>query len=102
MLPGDGYYNEFVTASSGGAAIDADVLPTAVVTHNGVADPAFALTVAHLDTGHYSLVGTIPATYQGGDTFVVTITATIQTVVAKLVKDKQTIDRTTQFTVSIR
>jgi len=73
---------EFTTASTTGAAADADALPVATLARNGV-DTNVTLAVAKVDTGRYKITGTIPSDYADGDWIAVYVAATIGTIAAK-------------------
>ncbi len=88
ILPSGNYYAECVTSNSTGAAANADSLPTAKATRNGADDGNFALTVAALDAGHYTVTGTVPSNYAQGDVVQVSLAATIGGVNTKAVIDE--------------
>jgi len=90
---GDAYYCEFVVSGPGGATVNADSTPTAGVYHNGTLDGSFTLTVANPVTGLYTLSGTVPSGYSGGDVFNTVVAATVSTVSTQAVVDRQVIDR---------
>lgn len=86
--PGDDYCGLFVTSSpSTHAAVDADSLPVATVTRNGVDDGDVSPTVANIDTGRYKVTFTIPVTYAIGDVVHVSVAATVATIDAKGIVD---------------
>ena len=59
---GDTFYCEFCTQDfTSGVATDADSLPVATANVNGADDTAFVLTVRNIDSGRYSITGTVPA-----------------------------------------
>lgn len=81
--PGDSLVIEFiVSAFANDAAADADALPTATLTRNGV-DDATAVTVTHIDTGRYRCACTIPVGWAEGDTISVMVASTVSTVARK-------------------
>lgn len=89
---GQDYYAEFVTTSpSTGGAMNADALPVATATVNGVDDAGFALTVANLDAGRYKITGVVPA-YAAGTRVQVSIAATVGTIAGKAVVDSFTVE----------
>ena len=98
--PGDSYTALFTTTVAGGAAGNADSLPTVVANHNGTDDSTFtaALTVANLDAGRYSVTGTVPAGYAGGDTVTIVAVAVIGGVTVKLPVSRDILDRLPVFT----
>ncbi|MBN1320726.1 MAG: hypothetical protein JXA87_07795 [Thermoleophilia bacterium] len=78
--------SEFVTENPAtGAAVNADSLPTAVLTVNGV-DNAAGVTVASKATGEYTASVTLPSTMQPGQ-----VAALIRTAVIGGVQTKQKI-----------
>lgn len=81
--PGDTVYAEFITSSSTGAATNADSLPTGTVNKNGTDDGAVTVTVTNIDAGRYKATYPIPATYQVGDVCILTVSATVSSVVGK-------------------
>jgi len=88
----DTYITEFATQRfDTGTATDADILPTATASLNGVTDGSFSLTVANITTGHYKITGTIPS-YSSGDVINITVVATVNSVVGKEVIDTFVID----------
>ncbi len=85
---GNTYWGGFTTQNpSTGEATDADSLPVGTATKNGSDDVAFSLTVAKIDTGRYSVTGSIPSTYVAGDFVQISIAATLGGVSAKAVID---------------
>ena len=97
--PGDNYYKQFTTqAFNSGIATDADTLPVATVTKNGVDDGSSptgwdnTLTVTKLATGRYKVTGAIPDDYADGDHVEITIAATVGGVAAKASIDSFRID----------
>lgn len=91
-LPGDTYYGMFVTEYPPVGAITADELPVATMNRNGVDDGAVSLTVSELHTGHYKVTGTIPETYEAGDTVHVSVSADVQTIPVVIVVDSFVLD----------
>jgi len=84
--PSTPYYAEFTTTHpTTGAAQNADTLPVATATKNGVDDGTFALTVTNMDAGRYKLTGTVPAGYVAGDRVQITVAATVNSVAGKAV-----------------
>lgn len=85
---GSNYYAEFITQSpTTGTAQNADSLPTATATHNGIDDGSFALTVTNIDTGRYKITGTIPGGYSAGDYVQVSVAATVNAISGKAIVD---------------
>ena len=77
---GANYYSEFTTQRfDTGAITDADSLPTATATKNGVDDGAFTLTCAKLSTGRYKITGTVPS-YTLNDVVQVSVLATVNSI----------------------
>jgi hypothetical protein len=64
-----------------GVATDADSLPVATASKNGVDDSGFVLTVAKIDTGRYRVTGTIPLTYVTNDVIHVSVMAMVNSVI---------------------
>jgi hypothetical protein len=84
--PGMAYYDQFCTQQfDSGESTDADALPVAVATKNGIDDAAFVLTVAKIDTGRYMVTGTVPATYTTNDVVQISVTATVNGISGKAV-----------------
>lgn len=85
---GNTYWGGFTTQNPAtGEATDADFLPVGTATKNGVDDAGFPLTVANIDTGRYSVTGTVPSTYVPGDFVQISIAATLGGVSGKAVID---------------
>ena len=87
---GDTYYGEFTTRFFAGGVSDADSLPVAIATKNGVDDEAFTLTVVKMDTGRYKITGTIPA-YSNNDKVSISVSAVVDSIVEKCVIETFTI-----------
>jgi hypothetical protein len=75
--PGMTYYNQFCTQDQSGAATDADSLPAATASKNCVDDAAFVLAVAKMDTGRYSIIGTVPLSYVTDDVVEIVVNASV-------------------------
>jgi hypothetical protein len=91
--PGDPYHGEFTTCSATtGGAQNADTLPVATATRNGVDDVTFELAVVNLDTGRYKLSGTVPPSYAQGDSVHVSVAATVGGVTGKAIIDAFVLD----------
>ena len=81
--PGDDYYGIFYTTNDRGIATDADTLPVATITKNGVDDGTSptgwtnSFTVTNMDTGRYLVEGTIPVSYSSGDVVQISGEATV-------------------------
>ena len=76
--PGMSFIGAFCTQQfATGVSSDADLLPVAIAMKNGVDDAAFVLTVNHLDTGRYTITGTIPLTYTVGDVIDIMVAAVV-------------------------
>lgn len=85
----ESYYGEFCTQRfDTGAATDADSTPSATANKNGVDDASFSLTVTKIDTGRYKISGTVPAGYSAGDTVLISVAATVNSVAGKGVVDQ--------------
>ncbi len=81
LKPGDSYYGEFAVCNPAtGAASAADELPVATARRNGADDVNFVLTVTSVGTGRYSVAGSVPLTYEAGDTVTISISASVNTV----------------------
>lgn len=93
--PGMLFFGQFCTQRfDTGISTDADSLPTASASRNGVDDEAFVLTVSHLVTGRYGISGTIPLSYTVNDIVHISAAATIngvggQAVVAEFVIEEE-------------
>jgi hypothetical protein len=82
--PSDTAYAEFVTSRfDTGAATTADSLPTGTFNRNGTDDGTTTVTVTNLDTGRYKASWTIPVGAAAGDSCMVTIAATVNSVAGK-------------------
>ncbi|MCC6580072.1 MAG: hypothetical protein IT440_06485 [Phycisphaeraceae bacterium] len=91
--PGDTLTTQFTTQRGDtGAASDADELPTAAVSRNGVDDSGVTPTVTNLATGRYRVQATIPETYQPGDVVQIVVSATVAGVTGVAVVDSFVID----------
>lgn len=98
LQPGDTYIGEFTTWIPGtGVAADADSLPTAVVSKNGVDDGAVVVTVTDKGVGRYKLSFTVPNTYAVGDFIAVTALFAVSTVNMSVVVDMFRLDNTTSL-----
>jgi hypothetical protein len=86
-LKASGSYYGLFTITVTGEATDADTLPSATATKNGVDDGDFTLTCAKIDTGRYKITGTVPA-YDDGDLVQVSVAATVNSVATKGVVDE--------------
>ena len=81
VAAGSAYYVEFITCSSiTGAAVNADSLPTAVATRNGVDDASFSLAVANMDAGRYKVSGTVPSGLRRATAVQVGVAATVASI----------------------
>lgn len=87
LTAGSAYYGMFITATGLNEATDADSLPSATATKNGVDDATFVLTVANIDTGRYKISGTVPA-YSEGDTVQISVSYAVSSVGMKAVVDE--------------
>jgi hypothetical protein len=77
-VAGSNYYSQFSLSNpTTGAAQNADSLPTATATRNGVADAGFVLTVVNSATGLYTVSGVIPSSYATGDWVSISASATV-------------------------
>jgi len=84
--PGDAVHGEFVSHNLGtGSATDADFPPVGIVTRNGTDDGGVTVQVLRQDTGRYHFFFTVPATYAAGDSVVVTLQVTLNSILAKAV-----------------
>ncbi len=94
LVAGDTYYGILITSDATGAAAAPDGTPTAAAYMDGaVCDPTFTLTVdaTPLETGVYSVSGTVPAVTSGK--FVQMVgAATIDGIACKWVVDEIQID----------
>jgi len=95
FILGEAAYVSFTTNDSTGAAINADSLPTAVLVRNGAVDGAVTVAVANLSTGAYVASFTVPGGYSVGDDLEVLISATVDSIAAKLFKGHGKVDSTT-------
>jgi hypothetical protein len=85
---GETYYGVLLTHDyATGAIQNASVLPTAVAMKNGTDDVLFVLTVTNIDTGRYSVSGTIPTTYTDGTVVNVVANFTVNAIAMKAVLD---------------
>ena len=82
-IAGENLFFQFITALASGAAANADALPIATATRNGVDDPDFVLAVSNLDAGRYLVSGVVPVGYLAGDQVQIVVAATIATVATK-------------------
>ncbi len=96
--PGDSYQAELAVYVAGGGSGQPDATPTiSSVRHNGASDGTFAaaLSVAVISApnGLYEITGTIPGTYNGGDTFCVTVVYAVNSINVFQLLPSQIIDR---------
>jgi len=85
--PGQSYYSQFPTHDVATGSHDADTLPIATATINGIDDAGFVLTVAKIDTGRYKITGTIPLTYTVDDAVQISVAATVNGISGKAIID---------------
>jgi hypothetical protein len=90
---GDTFRGIFTTSNNIGTATNADSLPTAKMSKNGVDDGTVTLTVTNIDTGRYSVSGTIPGTYNPGDTVSVTVIPIMSSNTVKQIIYSEPLDR---------
>jgi len=84
--PGMAFYCLFTTQQfDSGSSSDADSLPVAIATKNGIDDVSFVLTIAKLDIGRYKISGTIPLGYTTNDVVQISVGATVGGVSGKAV-----------------
>jgi hypothetical protein len=85
-VAGTNYYGQFSLSNpTTGAAQNADSLPTAIATRDGVLDAGFVLTVANAAMGLYTVSGVIPSGYATGDWVSISAFATVSGVHATAV-----------------
>jgi len=91
--PGMAFVGMFTTQLfSTGTATDADSLPVATATKNGIDDAGFVLTVAKIDTGRYKVTGTVPLAYTVNDVVHISAAATVGGVSGKAVVEEFVIE----------
>jgi hypothetical protein len=84
--PGQTVYKLFTVSDPvTGSACDATSTPVATANRNGVDDTLFTLTVSKIDTGRYSVTGSIPAGYEPGDVVNISVVVDVGSVSAKAV-----------------
>lgn len=91
---GETAYVSFTTNDSTGAAVNADSLPTASLVRNGAVDGDVTVAVANLSTGAYVASFAVPGGYSVGDDLEVLISATVDSIAAKLFKGQGKVDST--------
>jgi hypothetical protein len=100
--PGDSYHGEFLTwLPSSNAAIDADALPTAKMSRNGVDDNTVTVTVVDKGVGRYSVAATIPVGYAVGDEVYVSVFYAIGLVAMTQIVDSFQLDNTQSLLSSV-
>lgn len=83
MIPGSPYTSQFTTSNpTTGAAQDADSLPVATASRNGVVDDGFVLLVTDIGTGRYVVSGTVPSSYKAGDSVAILVHAVVDGIAA--------------------
>ena len=95
IKPGSNYVGEFSTwVPATSSNIDADALPTATLSRNGVDDVTVGLTVTDKGVGRYSVTGVIPNTYAIGDRIAIWVFYRISNVQMGELIDQFTLDNT--------
>jgi len=95
LKPGSSYYAEFCTQRfDSGQSTDADSLPIATITKNGVDDGvspsawSSGIAVSGLATGRYIITGVVPTGYNPGDLIDISIQAIVNSVTGSAVIDE--------------
>ena len=92
LKAGDTYCFTFSTTNAAGTLTNADSLPTATAYHNGAVDGSFTLTVTHVSTSIYKIVGTVPSGYAENDQLDVFVACTVASQPASGFVDSRLID----------
>lgn len=98
--PGDTLNAQFVVTSATGAAANADALPTAILTRNGV-DTAEVVTVTSVGVGRYVASALLPASYVQADSVGVVVSAVVGGIASKAVVMRDVIEQPLLLTTPV-
>ena len=81
--PGSIYYQQFNTNNISGISTNTDSTPWGTLVKNGIDDFTSKVFITNVDTGRYTVSGTIPITYSFGNYINLTISGQVNSLLSK-------------------